>query len=81
MNLLHGVCVCVKGVLMKWFVTSLMTKGTRFHRHGITDVKTNLAPLKGFKGSFVTAPPDKVGDLIEKPSPLSRVSHVGGLSS
>ncbi len=62
---------------MKWFVTSLMTKGTRFHRHGITDVKTNLAPLKGFKGSFVSGPPHKVGDLIENPSPLSRASHVG----
>lgn len=47
-------CVCVcESRLMKWFVTSLMTKGTRFHRQGITDVKTNLAPLKGFKGSFV----------------------------
>lgn len=71
----------MKSRLMKWFVTSLMTKGTRFHRHGITDVKTNLAPLKGFKGSFVTPPPlpyiYKVGDLIENPSPLSRVSHVG----
>lgn len=72
----------MKSRLMKWFVTSLMTKGTRFHRHGITDVKTNLAPLKGFKGSFVTPPPPpiyiyKVGDLIENPSPLSRVSHVG----
>lgn len=40
-------CVC-ESRLMKWFVTSLMTKGTLFHRHGITDVKTNLAPLKGF---------------------------------
>lgn len=67
---LRGVCVC-ESRLMKWFVTSLMTKGTRFHRHGITDVKTNLAPLQGFKGSFVTgAPPDKVGDLIENPSPF-----------
>lgn len=68
--------------LMKWFVTSLMTKGTRFHRQGITDVKTNLAPLKGFKGSFVMGwggGADKVGDLIENPSPLSRVSHVGGI--
>lgn len=63
--------------MMKWFVTSLMTKRTRFHRHGITDVKTNLAPLKGLKGSSVTDPPDKVGDLIENPSPLSRASHVG----
>ena len=75
------VCVCVKSRLMKWFVTSLMTKGTRFHRHGITDVKTNLAPLKGFKGSFVTPPPPQDiyngGDLIENPPPLSRVSHVG----
>lgn len=69
--------------LMKWFVTSLMTKGTRFHRHGITDVKTNLAPLQGFKGSFVTgAPPDKVGDLIENPSPfVARLTCWGGLSS
>lgn len=76
---LRGVCVCVcERRLMKWFVTSLMTKGIRFHRHGITDVKTNLAPLKGFKGRFVTPPPpDKLGDLIENPSPLSRVSHVG----
>lgn len=50
---LRGVC---ERRLMKWFVTSLMTKGIRFHRQGITDVKTNLAPLKGFKGRFVTPP-------------------------
>ena len=31
--------------------------GTRFHRHCITDVKTNLAPLKGLKGNFCDAPP------------------------
>ena len=24
-------------------------KGTRFHRHGITDVKTNLGPLRMLK--------------------------------
>lgn len=52
-------------------------KGTRFHRHGITDVNTNLAPLKAFKARFVKRVPDKVGDLIENPSPLSPVSHVG----
>jgi hypothetical protein len=52
-------------------------KGTRFHRHGITDVNTNLAPLKVFKARFVKRALDKVGDLIENPSPLSPVSHVG----
>lgn len=31
-------------------------KGTRFHRHGITDVNTNLAPLKVFKARFVEGP-------------------------
>lgn len=46
-------------LLMKWFVTSLMTKETRFHRQGITDVKTNLGPLKDVKGSFVRGPPIK----------------------
>lgn len=78
-------CVCVSKIrLMKWFVTSLMTKGTRFHRQGITDVKTNLAPLKALRGSFVAGgPPDKVGDLIGNPSPLSPVFTCwgGGLGS
>lgn len=75
-----------KSRLMKWFVTSLMTKRALLHRRGITDVKTNLAPLG--KGSFVTPPRarahthDEVGDLIEKPSPFV-VSFAcwGGLSS
>lgn len=31
-------------------------KGTRFHRRGITDVNTNLAPLKVFKARFVEGP-------------------------
>lgn len=45
LNLPLCVRMCVRvSRLMKRFVTSLMTKGTRLHRHGITDVKTNLAP-------------------------------------
>lgn len=58
------------------FVTSLITKGIRFHPHGITPVKPNLAPLEALKGRFVARRNWKASPLLSPCWGLSSWIHV-----